>query len=79
MEICADYFGDELPFPLPQIKAVKKNNSRAKADTKTVKVGDSKATVEMIKRNSKAPELKLAPALALGFDGLNPFETIVFH
>lgn len=74
MAICADYFGDELPLPLPQVKMAK-NITKAEADTTTtVKIGDSTTPKVEIERKNMAP-LKPAP----GFDGLNTFETFVFH
>ncbi|KAK4369102.1 hypothetical protein RND71_012894 [Anisodus tanguticus] len=65
--ICADYFGDELPLPLPAVKIMQQNK-------KTKNVDSTETTSAKIWNvgESKNNALALTPT----FDGLFHFETM---
>ncbi|KAF5957156.1 hypothetical protein HYC85_004381 [Camellia sinensis] len=74
--ICADYFGDEfglpLPRPRPQVDAKKMNDKKENCDggTESASVAPAVAAVRIGKK-----EL----GVTLAFDGLHPFETLIYH
>lgn len=68
LAICADYFGDELPLPLPAVKTMeqkKKKNNAYSTDTET-------AAKIINKDDTKNRALTITPS----FDGLFHFETM---
>lgn len=78
--ICADYFGDELPLPLPAVKILgnkkKKMNSKdTTAAAKILNVGA--ATDNAVGQSKKGSSKYKAPGFTLAFDGLHPFEMFV--
>ncbi|KAI8017932.1 hypothetical protein LOK49_LG04G02559 [Camellia lanceoleosa] len=71
--ICADYFGDEfglpLPRPRPQVDAKKMNDKKENGHGGT-------------ESGSVAPAVRIEKkelGVTLAFDGLHPFETLIYH
>ncbi|KAA8526364.1 hypothetical protein F0562_008433 [Nyssa sinensis] len=73
--ICADYFGDELGFPLPPLKMLG-NEKMEKTEKKVAHTSTKPASAPA---PAAVMELKqqISPAFALAFDGFHPFETRV--
>ncbi|KAL3538638.1 hypothetical protein ACH5RR_002004 [Cinchona calisaya] len=87
--ICADYFGDELVFPLPKVNNKKmdviNNQSRRKDVAEVPEVIKSSAaaaeelvgkkTAAKVPQNNNKPSLRFSPA----FDVLHCFETMILN
>ena len=73
--VCADYFGDELGLPLPPFNAKKTNTKPMEATNSSTVSND-----QLKKKNERSNRYNAAAlAFAPGIDGLQPFETLLFH
>ncbi|KAJ8567922.1 hypothetical protein K7X08_020644 [Anisodus acutangulus] len=77
--ICADYFGDELPLPLPAVKIMQQNKKTKNVDstaTTAAKILNTGAATDNVVGESKDYRKNTALALTPTFDGLFHFETM---
>lgn len=78
--IGADYFGDELPLPLPAVKILEKKEKK-KMDSKDTTSANilnvGAATDNAVGQSKKGSSKYKAPGFTLAFDGLHPFEMFV--